>query len=326
MGTDNVVAVVDDYRLTAELEAVLGAVDIAPDGLGARVGERVVEVDGVRALWPALSTALYETFHSGHAHDPSTRPGTRDPALEAALTAGVPHRHTTTLARVHAGENASDTGWVVDLLDVRVRVPAERVVAVEPDGRAVIRADAIRPALSPGFFLCDGSAGSVLGAGPILRFYVHLADATFTPAAWSAALATLEAWKVPYRAKAFSNPAGYPRRDALVIYLEEAGWPALESLVEVVSALPGLVDDTSSFAKRVGPGLAIAWDPADDRTGMRRLSFGEHRSRVVAEGLIKGTAEGISRATAVIAALRAAGIDPAEPFRNRTSPLLPIGA
>lgn len=316
----------DDFRLTAQLEAALGAVDIAQDGLSARVGERVVEVDGVRALWPALSTLLYETFHSGHAHDPNTRPGTRDPELEVALTAGVPHRYTTTRARIHAGEETSNAELVVDLLDVKVRVPADRVVAVEPNGMAVIQTDAIRPALSPGFFLCDGSAGSVLGAGPILRFYVHLAASTFTPIAWSTALATLEARKVPYRAKAFSNPAGYPRRDALVIYLEEAGWSALEPLVEAVSALPGLVDDTSSFAKRVGPGLAIAWDPADDRTGMRRLSFGEHRSRVVAEALIKSSATGVSRAAAVIAALEAAGIDPVEPFRNRTSPLLPIGA
>jgi hypothetical protein len=191
---------------------------------------------------------------------------------------------------------------------------------------ALIRADAIRPALSPGFFLCDGSAGTVLGAGPILRLYTHLADPSFTPAAWSAALTALEEREVPYRAKAFSNPAGYPRRDALVIYLEEAGWPALPSLIETISALPGLVDDTSAFARRVGPGLAIAWDPADDRTGMRRLSFGEHRARVIAQGLIASAAEGTPRAAAVHAALETAGIDPVAPFRNRVSPRLPIGA
>src|SRR5690606_28361745 len=150
-----------------------------------------------------------------------------------------------------------------ELLDVRVKVPADRVVA-EDGGLAVVRADAIRPALSPGFFLCDGSAGTVLGAGPILRLYVHLADPAFTPPAWAAALAALEDAGVPYRAKAFSNPAGYPRRDAMVFYLEEQGWPALEALVAAVSAYPGRVDDTSRFARRVGPGLAVAWDPADD--------------------------------------------------------------
>lgn len=61
METDDVVALTDGIRLAPSVEAVLEAVDIASAGLSARVGERSVEVDSVRALWPALSTALYET-------------------------------------------------------------------------------------------------------------------------------------------------------------------------------------------------------------------------------------------------------------------------
>lgn len=310
--------------MAAGLTAVIEAVEIASDGLHARVEDRLVEVDGPRALWPALSAALYEKFHIGHPNDPTVRPGSRDLVMEAALTAGVPHRYTTTTVPVLAVE---DAGWIVDLLEVRVRVPADRVVSVLPgeDGdRAVIRADAIRPALSPGFFLCDGSAGSVLGGGPILRLYVHLADSSYTPAAWRTALEVLEGQRVPYRAKAFSRPSGYPRRDAMVIYLEEPGWPALEPLVAALRTADGLVDDVSRFAARVGPGLAVAWDPADGRTGMRMLSFGEHRARVVAEGLVMSATEGVPVREAVVTALLRGGVDPAAPFRNRTSPPLPI--
>ncbi|GAA4992549.1 hypothetical protein HD597_012833 [Nonomuraea thailandensis] len=317
MDGNSTAVLADAPALAPGLRSLIEAVDIAPDRLSARVGGRTVEVDSPRALWPALGTAMYEVFHSGHQHDPGMRPGMRDPGLERALTAGVPHRFTTALAKVHA----SEPDWVVELLDVRVKVPADRVVAVEGDGLAVVRADAIRPALSPGFFLCDGSAGTVLGAGPILRLYVHLADPVFTPPAWAGALTALEEAKVPYRAKAFSNPAGYPRRDAMVFYLEEQGWPALESLVTAVSAFPGRLEDTSRFARRVGPGLAVAWDPADDRPGMRRLSFGEHRARILAQGLLAGG----DPAGAVAGAFAAAGIDPGEPFRNRTSPRLRIG-
>ncbi|WP_285777610.1 T3SS effector HopA1 family protein [Microtetraspora sp. NBRC 13810] len=315
MGTLNEVA------LTAEVAAVLKAVHISSDGLRAQVGDQVVEADGSRALWPALSSRLYEYFHIGHAHDPTLRPGTRDLPLEAALAEGVPHRYTTSLVQVY---ETGETDWIVDLLDVRVRVPVDRVVSMDADGRAEVRADAVRPALSPGFFLCDGSAGSVLGGGPILRLYLHLADSSYTPGAWRTALGVLEGRKVPYRAKAFSRPSGYPRRDALVIYLEEKGWPVLESLVGELSALPGLVDGVSAFARRVGPGLAVAWDPADNRTGMRMLSFGEHRCRVIAEGLIMSAAEGVPAEAAVVTTMLRGGVDPTAPYRNVTSPALPI--
>jgi hypothetical protein len=307
--------------LDARLASVVRAVEIADGGLSARVGERTVTADGPRALLPALSAALYETFHSGHAHDPAARPGERHLSLEEALTAGVPHRHTSVSVPVHE-KGARE--WVVDLLDVRVRVPGQRVAESGRDGWAVIQADAIRPALSPGFFLCDGSAGSVLGGRPILRLYVHLADPSYTPEAWRIALGVLEGRPVPYRAKAFSRPSGYPRRDAMVIYLEEAGWPVLPELIAALSPLPGLVDDVSSYAKRVGPGLAVAWDPADDRTGMRLLSFGEHRSRVLSEGLVTSATQGVPVAVAVLDALLRGGIDPAAPFRNRNSPQLPL--
>ncbi|MEU7001057.1 T3SS effector HopA1 family protein [Nonomuraea sp. NPDC046570] len=312
---------IDKIALDARLASLLTAVEVAADGLSARVGERTVEADGARALLPALSAALYETFHSGHAHDPAARPGERDLPLERALTAVVPHRHTAVSVPVHA---SGADGWVVDLLDVRVRVPAERVVAAEGDGRALIQADAIRPTLSPGFFLCDGSAGSVLGGGPILRLYVHLADSAYTPEAWGLALGVLEGRRVPYRAKAFSRLSGYPRRDSIVIYLEEAGWFVAEELVSALSVVPGLVDDVSAYARRVGPGLATAWDPVDNRAGMRMLSFGEHRSRVLAEGLIASAVEKVPAAEAVLASLVRGGVDPVAPYRNLLSPRLPM--
>ncbi|SDK53427.1 hypothetical protein SAMN05421869_116224 [Nonomuraea jiangxiensis] len=294
---------------------------MAADGRSARVVERDVTAEGPRALLPALSAALYELFHSGHAHDPAARPGERDLPLESALTAAVPHRHTAALVPVY---EKGEREWIVDLLDVRVRVPAQRVAEARDDGLAVIQADAVRPALSPGFFLCDGSAGSVLGGGPILRLYVHLAGPAFTPDAWRIALGVLEGRRVPYRAKAFSRSSGYPRRDAMVIYLEEAGWPVLRELIAALSVLPGLVDDVSAYARRVGPGLAVAWDPMDDRTGMRLLSFGEHRSRVLAEGLVLSATEGVPVTAAVLACLARGGIDPAAPYRNLSSPDLPL--
>ncbi|MFD0480768.1 hypothetical protein ACFQ0B_81260 [Nonomuraea thailandensis] len=162
MDGNSTAVLADAPALAPGLRSLIEAVDIAPDRLSARVGGRTVEVDSPRALWPALGTAMYEVFHSGHQHDPGMRPGMRDPGLERALTAGVPHRFTTALAKVHA----SEPDWVVELLDVRVKVPADRVVAVEGDGLAVVRADAIRPALSPGSSSATAPQGRCWAPGP----------------------------------------------------------------------------------------------------------------------------------------------------------------
>ncbi|MEV0583889.1 T3SS effector HopA1 family protein [Nonomuraea sp. NPDC050310] len=324
--------------IAAGLAAVAEAVHLEPDRLRARVGDETIEADGARALWSALSGALYERFHIGQANDPTIRPGTRDLPLESALTEAVPHRLSKVLAPVY---EQGESSWVVDLLGVRVRLPADRVLSLTEQapgerslafaptgpgqiGRALIQADAIRPTLSPGFFLVDGSAGTVLGDGPILRLYVHLAAPAHAAPALRTALSLLEERELPYRAKAFSRSSGYPRRDALVIYLEEPAWPALASLVAALSTAEGLVDDVSAFAHRVGPGLAIAWDPVDTRVGMRLLSFGEHRARLVAEALLAAASGEGTPAEALHSSLTRGGVDPALPYRNLSSPALEL--
>ncbi|MBO4204806.1 hypothetical protein GSF22_02120 [Micromonospora echinofusca] len=240
--------------------------------------------------------------------------------MEGRLAAALPHRRTPVRAPVV--EDGNDD-CVVELSGVRVRVPAGRVGARDDDGTATVSLDAARPTLSPGFYLCDGSAGSITGAGPILRLYLHLATADHAPGALAAGLGVLESRQVPYRAKILSLPGSYPRRDAMVVYLEQPAWPVLDDLVEALSGVPGLVDETSPFARRVAPGIAVAWDPADGRPGMRALSFGEHRARMTAEAVVDHAVRGIPLAEAVAAAFLRGGADPAAPFRNTTSPRLP---
>ncbi|MEH1017019.1 T3SS effector HopA1 family protein [Micromonospora sp. CPCC 206060] len=283
------------------------------------VGGELVEAAGPRALVPALTAALYSALHVGKAYDSSTRPNLRDPALEGRLAAALPHLRTPVRARVL--EDGDDC--VVELLGVRVLVPADRVGARNDDGTATISLDAARPTLSPGFFLCDGSVGSITGTGPILRIYLHLSTADHAPQALAAGLGVLESRQVPYRAKILSLPNSYPRRDTMVVYLEETAWPVLDELVTALSGVPGLVDATSPFARRVGPGIAVAWDPMDGRVGMRALSFGEHRARMTAEAVVDHAVQGVPLADAVAAAFVRGGADPGSPFRNTTSPHLP---
>jgi hypothetical protein len=201
---------------------------------------------------------------------------------------------------------------------------------------------AARPALSPGHYLVDGPAGRLAG-GPILRVYVHLLGPHEAPGRWHDVLTTLNDAGVTYRAKIVSTPGGYPRRDAMVVYLGPGNWAAAGLVRDAVAGRPGTGGECSVFAHRLAPGVAAAWNPSDPRPGFRGLSFGEHRARVTAAallgatspangaaaGLATGAAAGLANGTAAGLARRldecfaAASIDPARPARNRDSPAVP---
>ncbi|UYQ63116.1 T3SS effector HopA1 family protein [Streptomyces peucetius] len=326
--------------LSTRLEAVLSEVHVRPDCLSATVRGRTVTADSPRALTGQLATALYAVAHVGR---PATEPatahnlsGARD--LEAGLARGVPHERTR-----HRGSvlnDRGDGGLVVGLSGIRVRVPRERVTvprarvagATHAEGRgaheeeADVLVAAARPSLSPGFFLVDGSL-PLTRQDAILRVYLHVETPGAALDAWGRALRCLEDLGVPYRAKAASSAHALPRRDGVVVYLESGDQHVLPGLVEALEGA-ALGADTSPLTRPLAPGVAVAWEPDDSRPGMRNTSFGEHRSRVLAVGLIRYVTEHATEAdgphpnrSAVVGqALLEAGIDPLDPARNLSSP------
>jgi plasmid stabilization system protein ParE len=318
----------DPAPLAPRLRTALDAIVVEPGGTRARTGRRTLEADGPRELRHLLASALYDELHAGRPQDEGARPRTlREPEMEARLAEATPHRTTRVHARVHAAED--DGTVLVELDGVRVRVARGLVRAgtAAPGEEVELELAAARPALSPGFFLVDGSRGSRGRGGPLRRVYVHLEGPDAAPSAWNAVLGRLEALAVPYRAKISSSRRLFPRRDALVVYLGPGHWAAAEQLVAVAGAIDGRGETVSAFADPLAPGLAAAWEPVDPRPGMRGLSFGQHRSLAVAEGLVThavavAVADGASasREQAVAVALRAAGADPLDPGRNLPPP------
>ncbi|MFE5824306.1 T3SS effector HopA1 family protein [Streptomyces erythrochromogenes] len=90
--------------------------------------------------------------------------------------------------------------------------------------------------------------------------------------------------------------------------------------------LPGTAPATSVFTRRLAPGTAMAWEPADDRPGHMHLSFGHHRADSLADALIghADNQDAQSLDTRVHQALIHAGADPRAPEintpRNRNTP------
>jgi hypothetical protein len=301
----------------------LDEVDVDATRRRITIGDRTLLADTQRQLRAMLSGALYETWHVGRTarEGPQPKPA-RDHAFEEVLRAVVPHDSSVVDGQVDPELIGAE--WaVVRLSGIRVRVPAERIVAVGEGEAAEIRLPAVLPAVSPGFLMVGGSRGTGLRAGSWLRVYLHLAMPEAAPVVWGAVLTRLEARGVAYRAKVTSARTLFPRRDGMVVYLGPAAWDAVIDVREAAVATGGLDGEVSAYAARLDAGVSLAWEPEDPRPGMRGLSFGEHRSQAVATGLVAALMDGPGdRHAAVAEALLAASIDPHRPFRNTTSPEL----
>lgn len=315
--------------LAPDLSAALAPVHVDPDGRTAVVHGALVEADGPRLLRAALAVALYERLHTGRTADGTPdepgerRRSLRDPDLERALGAVVPRADVAVAGRVVA---AVPGGAVVALPDARVRVPAKALLGPLPEvgGVVEVAVPAARAGLSPGFFLTQSGGRSPRPpARPdgSARVYVHVPCPEDAAAVWGAVLGVLDDHGGAYRSKVASSARVYPRRDAIVVYSPQARTVAA-LLADRLAGHPGVGPTTSAFAQRIGHGVAVACEPADDRPGRRGLSFGEHRSVVVADALVSHAAGGgpLDRERAVAEALLAAGVDPRCPARNLPLP------
>lgn len=336
--------------LNRRLADAIALVDLAPDGLSARIADREITADTPAGLRDRLAVLIYEHLHAGRPEREESMPRSlRDGHLERLLHEATPHRSTPHRARlcglhenlpvveidgirVCIPEADAEKGATTDSPHATVTSPALSVAAdlretaarpatADGDTHVTVYIPAARPALSPGFFLADGSLGRP-AKGAVLRLYTHVTEVGYAPGVWRTVLTALEEARVPYRAKISSSPLLYPRRDALVVYLGADALHAVDTVREAVHDIPGLGAQTSPFADEIAPGFAAAWEPDDNRPGHRAMSFGEHRSAAVAAGLTahRLTPTHPSAAAAVAAALTEAGVDPAHPARSLGRP------
>jgi hypothetical protein len=132
--------------------------------------------------------------------------------------------------------------------------------------------------------------------------------------------ATLQELATPWLLKVAAEHAALGRPDAVVVYLRSADLgdaPESAPLVgSLASCASGLVRDVRpALTSSIGRGVALAEDPADGR------SFGERLSALVAAALIAPRASSEEPRQVLVAALRAAGLDPVRPhLRPRSQP------
>ncbi|MFE1057046.1 T3SS effector HopA1 family protein [Streptomyces rochei] len=311
-------------ELNARVSAVLERVSVEPGGLCAHTAGETYEADSQQQLVQKLSGVLYQTLHTGRDKPLDSQPRTwREPEFDQRLSEATGDRFSSLTGQFVAEESEH---VVVALDGVRVRVPAPAVTGRAGD-QVEVAIPSGRPGLSPGFFLATSGVPAVRG-GATLRLYARLDDPEAAPGVWKALLDFLEETNAPWRAKISSSRQLYPRNDALVVYLPRPAWRLARGCAQVLADTGLTATGTSPFTHPVNESVGCAFEPDERRLSRRDMSFGQHRTHVLAEALVRHAASAEpaqeSARDAVAAAYIDAGIDPSEPARNLSSPVVDV--
>lgn len=245
------------------------------------------------------------------------------------------------LSAANSGQGGWEPGWVIGPQagrDDKISVIREKVTFWAGRGDVRTAGGRFRPGAPcrvrvgkefrnflPGYYLAIGDHEpariDAFRSSPLIRLYWHL-----TPEAAVDFIASvtgrLNAAGVPFRAKVLSDPQAYHRADAAVLYLDRTCYRRSgAALARIHAGLAShLRSDVPLFTRRLAEGLAQAEDPGNG------LSFGQHLCRIIARAawtsFQRRQTDRDQRAATLIAALRAAGLDPSRPHlrpRSRDS-------
>jgi hypothetical protein len=140
---------------------------------------------------------------------------------------------------------------------------------------------------SPGYYMALGNCGDITPeALPLVRLYWNLRAAGAIEFVRSFTLLLNHAG-IYFRLKVLNDPALYARCDTGVLYFYKADHRGVSEAVSTLysSVARFLNADVPAFTRRIAPGLGLAEDPGTQE------SFGQHRCRILAEGIIRAHEE-----------------------------------
>ena len=234
------------------------------------------------------------------------------------------------LAGANAGRERWDPGWAIYHFGVngrifvrkgereRVAMPGAFISDAVP-GMALqigtsVRLHAPRESLDsqPSYYFAFGETLDELAEQlSLVRFYFHCGPESVV-LLLAEITSALNRFQVPFRLKALNRPALYGRTDAMVLYVGAQHFCITARIVGLVRERVALAPSVPLFAKRLWPGIGVAVEPG---TGE---SFGLHRCRLVAEGIVDAWREGkgdvTARFEAVAARFAGADLDLARPY------------
>ncbi|MGE4030488.1 MAG: T3SS effector HopA1 family protein [Thermoleophilia bacterium] len=299
----------------AAIRAVLDALVVDGPATYCWLGQRYVAGGGAPgALVDAVAERLYWDFHCPGVPAPSIRsPRDREGWSGEPGEGGRSPSSGWSLVGVEDGE------LVVERDGLHLRARRDDVVGAPDDlapGAAVaVLVPSATPGTPGGFRTHLGEHGDGAEPGtPVDRHYWN-ARAEGREALAQALVPAMDEAGIPFRFKVL-NDRMVRRRDAGVLYTRGADREAVTAVLRAV--LPGVArwlrDGTPPFTLARAPGVGFAEDPPGD------LSFGEHRTRLLADALTRPAAwepaGAAAREALVMRGLAAAGLEPGRMHAN----------
>ena len=305
-------------------EVLQRQIDVDPAALTAQIGDTLLKAGSLTELRTQLSATIYTHFHIRNP-DINSVPVTDHQDLAAALVGGIPHRSVLQSAAALSPARATVQGHdheIVDVGGVKVLFPPQDVHYDSGGNVTAVRVPSWRSRTTPGFLLALGD-GHRTGTGATSRLYITCDSAAEALAIWPAVIGALSASGLNYQVKALSSSFAYPRSDAIVAYVpEDSILHLVATLVPIVEELPPPKTPASIFTRRFSSRLSAAEEPSDHRPSHRGLSFGQHRSRVLADALLRSATEGVDLHDSWKLEAIAAGIELQQPIDGSDDCLL----
>lgn len=236
------------------------------------------------------------------------------------------------LSAANAGTGVWDAGWTVGTVadetlvlrrgGLELRARAEdcqlpSAAPATPGAQVALRLPNELLGISPGFYMAvsDRPFRPEDGEG-IVRVYWHLAPGGAVPFV-KIATALLNRAGVPFRLKVVNDPSRFRRCDAGVLYVFQRDYDrAATSIGEIHATIAShLHAATPAFTKHLAAGVGLAED-----VGPGEGSFGTHRTRLLADGLVRAHEQGrrtlADRVDVVVARFAEDGISLDAPYLN----------
>lgn len=271
-----------------------------PDNLRSHSLTPKAKLDNTEILKYQLANFLYGRYYNN-----SLRSGTNYLSDQTLVYAGADPQFVTKLREANNGLGYFQQGWQVAKTDglyhlfVKkdgITLWVNRVTHLEPDKRQANLGDIVsikfpkdRPFVSPCFYLAIGNT-HLEPKSELVRIYFNLTP-EISPKLLEELTSALNENNIPFNFKILSNPRLYSRYDNAILYFDRANYgctqPLLTDLYKRFNTHFNY--EIPLFTKYLAPGISLAEDPQENRTDTVRKveSFGQHRSRLLAEGLIK---------------------------------------
>jgi hypothetical protein len=234
------------------------------------------------------------------------------------------------LAAANAGRERWDSGWTVSQFGPngqafvhkgdreRAAMPGTFIfdgppgMAPQIGSRVSLRAPCEALEIQPGYYFAFGETLDELAEQlSLTRLYFHCA-AEYAAALIGELTSWLNRFQTPFQLKTPAAPALYGRTDAVVLYVSQRYVGILARIVEQVRKKVPLEAATPLFTKTLWPGIGAAVEPGSGE------SFGSHRCRLTAEGIVDAWLQGEQGVQARVASIEQrfvnAGLDLARPW------------